>query len=358
MASNFSTLVTTTWGIGLLIVTVTAFASPAGFLLVPLLKKSLYERMMTFLVSLGIGALSGSILYVMIPQAYSMEDTNDYLKKSSIFLGALYAFFLFDRLLQYILEMRRCLRSRTQLLDELVFRQISLSRATTNVSKFSDTLPSSVRLLVISSIRFSLFSRIFHASIFQKFEPDPDDAVSVDVTVVEQTLVNPEELQITSFVYMIIFGSSANNFVDGMSNGVAFGDSLVRGLSVGIACIAQQFPQELGTLAILVRSGLGLKRTLLLNLIPGFMSYIGFIIGALLDKSMETADNYVFSVSSGMYSYVFLGTLLPELRDSTNQLIKKDLRESVLASTLQAIGILFGVIFMFCMAKYGEKIAV
>lgn len=120
------------------------------------------------------------------------------------------------------------------------------SRATTNVSKFSDTLPSSVRLLVISSIRFSLFSRIFHASIFQKFEPDPDDAVSVDVTVVEQTLVNPEELQITSFVYMIIFGSSANNFVDGMSNGVAFGDSLVRGLSVGIACIAQQFPQELG----------------------------------------------------------------------------------------------------------------
>lgn len=122
------------------------------------------------------------------------------------------------------------------------------------------------------------------------------------------------------------------------------------------------------------------------------MSYIGFIIGALLDKSMETADNYVFSVSSGMYSYVFLGTLvkdfsflnatklshltpyiclgctricissiqlqLPELRDSTNQLIKKDLRESVLASTLQAIGILFGVIFMFCMAKYGEKIAV
>lgn len=45
---------------------------------------------------------------------------------------------------------------------------------------------------------------------------------------------------------MIIFGSSANNFVDGMSNGVAFANSLSNGLSVGIACIAQQFPQELG----------------------------------------------------------------------------------------------------------------
>lgn len=46
---------------------------------------------------------------------------------------------------------------------------------------------------------------------------------------------------------MIIIGSAANNFVDAMSNGVAFADSLVRGLSIGIACIAQQFPQEVGS---------------------------------------------------------------------------------------------------------------
>ncbi|VDO76711.1 unnamed protein product [Onchocerca flexuosa] len=70
--------------------------------------------------------------------------------------------------------------------------------------------------------------------------------ISVSVAVVEQMEVQPEALEIPSIAYMILFGSSANNFVDGMSNGVAFADSLGRGLSIGAACIAQQFPQELG----------------------------------------------------------------------------------------------------------------
>lgn len=70
--------------------------------------------------------------------------------------------------------------------------------------------------------------------------------ISISVAVIEQMEVRPEALEVSSIAYMILFGSSANNFVDGMSNGVAFADSLGRGLSIGIACIAQQFPQELG----------------------------------------------------------------------------------------------------------------
>lgn len=34
-----------------------------------------------------------------------------------------------------------------------------------------------------------------------------------------------------------------------------------------------------GTLAILANSGLGVKRTLLINLVPAFLSYLGFTIG-------------------------------------------------------------------------------
>lgn len=78
------------------------------------------------------------------------------------------------------------------------------------------------------------------------FKVREGEKISVSVAVVEQMEVPPETLEISSIAYMILFGSSANNFVDGMSNGVAFADSLGRGLSIGIACIAQQFPQELG----------------------------------------------------------------------------------------------------------------
>ncbi|ETN82590.1 hypothetical protein NECAME_17668 [Necator americanus] len=73
-----------------------------------------------------------------------------------------------------------------------------------------------------------------------------DDEVSVSVKIVEKHVIDPSSIEVASVAYMIIFGSSANNFVDGMSMGAAFSDSLLRGMSIGIAVVSQQFPQELG----------------------------------------------------------------------------------------------------------------
>ncbi len=100
-----------------------AIAAPLGILLVPLLSKSLYERFMTFLVALGIGALSGSSLFILIPQArlriapptfahpqafhINELETFDYTERSWIILAALYGFVAVDRCLQYFFELRR-----------------------------------------------------------------------------------------------------------------------------------------------------------------------------------------------------------------------------------------------------------
>lgn len=50
--------------------------------------------------------------------------------------------------------------------------------------------------------------------------PTPDDKVSVNVEIHEKHVI--ERVEIASVAYMIIFGSSMNNFVDGMSIGAAF----------------------------------------------------------------------------------------------------------------------------------------
>lgn len=59
-----------------------------------------------------------------------------------------------------------------------------------------------------------------------------DDKVAVSVEVHEKKVI--ERVEIASVAYMIIFGSSMNNFVDGMSIGAAFSDSIVRGVGIGI----------------------------------------------------------------------------------------------------------------------------
>ncbi|VDO43248.1 unnamed protein product [Brugia timori] len=101
---------------------------------------------------------------------------------------------------------------------------------------------------------------------------------------------------------------------------------------------------------------MGLKKTLLLNLIPGGLSYLGFTIGALLDDYSECADTFVFAVSSGMYLYVFLGTLIPEMREATTELINNNYHESIIVTVLQSIGLLLGLSFIYFMSLYADKI--
>ncbi|VDK86585.1 unnamed protein product [Litomosoides sigmodontis] len=381
-----------TWGIGMVIVTISAFASPLCILIVPLLNKELYERVMTFLVALGIGALSGSVIFIMLPYAFEVQEGAKFVK-SLIILGSLYAFFAVDRILQFAMEIKRQQKSakvvkndegnkvdlttsfsrtgsqNSRNKDEVEQIQAEIESAAVNraitrtysthkipviihVGDVETRINSSNSLQVPQS-----FARIRStSSTLSQNQVREGEKISVSVATVEQMEVPPETLEISSIAYMILFGSSANNFVDGMSNGVAFADSLGRGLSIGIACIAQQFPQELGTLAILVQSGLGLKKTLLLNLIPGGLSYIGFIIGALLDDYSEGADTYVFAISSGMYLYVFLGTLIPEMREASTELIKNNYHESIIVTVLQGAGLLFGLSFICFMLLYADKI--
>uniref|UniRef100_A0A7I4YR74 Membrane transporter n=1 Tax=Haemonchus contortus TaxID=6289 RepID=A0A7I4YR74_HAECO len=440
-----------TWTLGMLIISACSFSAPLGMLILPCLSKALYERIMIFLIALGIGALSGSSMFIMLPQAFHLTQLNDfnYHSKSMIVVGALYVFFSVDRILQYGLELRRRRQAKRKVHTSTIVSIMSTSptlkprsgtvttsdstpsRKTTENSEspggrrtdvqekekaelaeeveiamlnnaFARTFSTRRRLAVMNSIdgielrdprrRGSLganvrnsfvqtvnneisrnqdhFLDVVHTDVSRAISgskrpslADPpiplsskksDDEVSVSVKIVEKHVIDPSTIEVASVAYMIIFGSSANNFVDGMSMGAAFSDSLLRGLSIGAAVVSQQFPQELGTLAILINSGLGFRRTMLYNMIPILLSYFGFICGVLLDNVDEDYDEFIFSISSGMYLYIFLGTLIPEIREGCNELMKVNMRESLLVTLLQYLGITSGICFMYYMSTVGE----
>ncbi|KAK6756904.1 hypothetical protein RB195_014995 [Necator americanus] len=444
-----------TWALGMVIISACSFSAPLGMLALPCLSKALYERTMIFLIALGIGALSGSSMFIMIPQAFHLTQLDDfnYHSKSAIIVCALYTFFSVDRILQYALEFRRRRQAKRRVhtstivsimnntpqmrarhsTEETTLTSISASNCGQNGETKRSTvttkgvdqdkekaeLAEEVEIAMLNNAfartfstrrRFAVMSAVDAIEIrdagrrgsecntrndfletvnndlsrnqnhfldvvqndvskaLSVAKPpcveDPpgavqkrtvsDDEVSVSVKIVEKHVIDPSSIEVASVAYMIIFGSSANNFVDGMSMGAAFSDSLLRGMSIGIAVVSQQFPQELGTLAILINSGLGFRRAMLYNLIPIFLSYLGFVCGVLLDNVDEGYDDYIFSVSSGMYLYIFLGTLIPEIRDSCNELMKVNMAESLLVTFLQFLGITFGICFMFYMSTVGD----
>ena len=56
-----------------------------------------------------------------------------------------------------------------------------------------------------------------------------------------------EDLQsVAPVAWMIIFGDGLHNFIDGLSIGAAFTESIFKGISICLAVICEEFPHELG----------------------------------------------------------------------------------------------------------------
>uniref|UniRef100_A0A915CMB7 Uncharacterized protein n=1 Tax=Ditylenchus dipsaci TaxID=166011 RepID=A0A915CMB7_9BILA len=442
-----------TWFFGILIVTAASFLSPLGMLMVPLLSKSLYNRCMIFLVALGIGAMSGSCIFILLPQAFNITELSkfNYITKCWLILFALYGFFVVDRILSVVLELKRrrnCRRkvhmstisailgrdkkksaepqNRNSQINQYTdytarrpsgdnVKNSALQSNNSNVDaveememqrmhdKESQELEDELEVAMISNALTRTFStRKSYAVVREEHEnaPTPDkiqfqsedgtmydiDAkslspkevelntengeigadssrkqfshrdtqtelasngfnnhyvknstakkistvasnwntntgaktsvaglndhsrkqskssnrgaedreIGVSIQIHDKLVIDKARLEVASVAYMIIFGSSANNFVDGMSTGAAFSDSIVRGVTIGLAVLSQQFPQELGTLAILVNSGLGVKRAIMFNMIPITLSYLGFAAGVMLDTMDDSLDDFIF----------------------------------------------------------------
>ena len=65
---------------------------------------------------------------------------------------------------------------------------------------------------------------------------------------------------IATVAWMVIFGDGLHNFIDGLSIGAAFTESVLSGISISVAVICEEFPHELGDFAILLNSGMKFKQ--------------------------------------------------------------------------------------------------
>uniref|UniRef100_A0A914XMH4 Uncharacterized protein n=1 Tax=Plectus sambesii TaxID=2011161 RepID=A0A914XMH4_9BILA len=292
-------------------ITVTAFAACIGILIIPLLGKNFYNRALTFMSGIGVGSLSGSTMFIMLPQAFHITELGsfDYAYKSWMTLGGIYMLFIIDKIIKFFVEFKMMRRAslKTSPLPPIPSNgEKELPMHTTNESHIQNPM--------------------------------------VDKTIADENLGSP------SVANMVLFGNLLINFIDGIAIGAAYADSIIRGTIVGIAIVAQQFPQEVSDLAILIDTGLGLKKALILNLIPAALSYIGFAIGVFLGGLEYRYDDVVFAIAAGMYFYICLASLIPEMSEKVLEDLKHSKKEGLLTTCLQIVGIGLGLAFMFYMA--------
>jgi len=154
-----------------------------------------------------------------------------------------------------------------------------------------------------------------------------------------------KDTSIATVAWMVIVGDGFHNFSDGLAVGAAFSASLTGGLTTAIAVFCHELPHELGDFAILLKSGLTFRQALTYNLASAIISYLGLVLGIIIGD-IQSAHTWVFALTAGMFLYISLVDMLPELSNYINE----GGSWSVVLS--QNVGILTGLSIMLVIALY------
>lgn len=113
-----------------------------------------------------------------------------------------------------------------------------------------------------------------------------------------------------SFMFMIITGDGLHNFFDGIAIGVSYGSSLAVGLSTSIAILCHELPHEIGDFAVLIKSGMSIKRAILYNTLSSILCMLGATTGVFIGK---IDVGWVSALIAGMFLYISLVDMVPQL---------------------------------------------
>ncbi|CAD6191380.1 unnamed protein product [Caenorhabditis auriculariae] len=354
------------WSIGLLFVTFINMCAVVGIGVMRYFSKNAYNQIITLFVGLGVGSLSGSSLYHLIPQAHPglLEDrdsngqkTYAYLHMAHFMIIGVYAFFFCDKIIKIVIEYRK----RNRSLNEH------------KVLSENGGAPSGRSDAVLISHNEHDHTEDVLRSVVQKGVVIHDDCHETEMMAVESRsgksmgdqahgiCVHDHSMQfrtgdsaIAAVAWMIIFGDGLHNFIDGISIGASFSDSIHSGLSVSLAVLCEEFPHELGDVAILVASGMTLSQALLYNLLSAITCYIGFIIGVAIGE-LQVAK-YAFALAGGMFLYISLACMMPEMRKAMEEALNVSIWHGVYVLFVQSVGLFSGLTLMYVMGRYGESL--
>lgn len=133
---------------------------------------------------------------------------------------------------------------------------------------------------------------------------------------------------------MILVGDGIHNLLDGILIAGAFITDIHLGIVTAVAVIAHEIPQEVGDLAVLLKSGMSRSRALWLNLLASITSVAGGLVAYFWLIQSRALLPYVLAVAASSFLYVAVADLIPGLHR------KVDARTSIQQVALIIAGVL------------------
>ncbi|CAH2067000.1 unnamed protein product, partial [Iphiclides podalirius] len=298
-----------TWLYASLSILVISATGLFGVAIVPLLKSVIFSHVLHFLVAVAVGTLCGDALLHLLPHALKshgppsepQEETEVVLKCSVTFLTIL-LFYAVEAVMQTITggHGHSHDHSHGKAVEEV------------KVEPAKQTEPIELGAMMPGS-------------------PPP-----------------PVERPMTSTALMVIVGDGLHNLTDGLAIGAAFSGDPVTGFATALAVFCHELPHELGDFAVLLRSGMSIRRALYYNLLSSVLSFMGMAGGIWLAEDHESASQWIYAATAGTFFYIALADLVPEINENNHG--------KSINLFLAVLGILTGGVIMLMIALHEDSI--
>jgi zinc and cadmium transporter len=142
---------------------------------------------------------------------------------------------------------------------------------------------------------------------------------------------------------LILIGDAFHNFVDGVVIAAAFLVSIPVGIAASLAVIAHEIPQEVGDFGILLESGYGRARALVLNGLSSAATLPGAVAAYYWLGETRAAVPYILALSAASFIYIAAADLIPGLH-----------RQATAAASLRQLVLLLAGIGTITLFHFGR----
>ncbi|KAH3780542.1 hypothetical protein DPMN_158359 [Dreissena polymorpha] len=347
-----------------------------GAVFMKLTRVNIRAYLMAFMLSLAVGCLVADAGLHLLPEilAEEKEEENDGehdellaapLKKMCAFLASIYAFFILELMLSTkhehshsdqngtVAEQQIVLKSVNPV-NDINIKNLTVRNKLNNLEQDGSQRSVTHHSPVLSAKQTNQTHQGQPQACGRTSSLDDPRCNSVSAAnsnASDRISVHDTPSNIKALAWMIIIGDGIHNFADGLAIGAAYAVTFTKGLSISITVLCHEVPHELGDFAVLISTGMSIKKALVLNFLSSLTAFAGLYIGLALGAQEETSK-WIFSVGAGMFLYVALTDLIPECKE----IYKKT--PTVKMFVTENLGLLFGFATMLLLAMYEDSMKI